>query len=270
MTSGLPDPKKAIMAINETMFTHAITRLPGENFADGITTYTLGQPNYPLIQKQHQAYRQALHELGLEVIVLPAEPAYPDAYFVEDPAIVTPKIAIITLPGAPSRQGEEITLEPVLTQFRPVVHIQPPGTVEGGDILMVGNHFYIGLSDRTNLEGAAQLAAFLANAGHTSENVQVAYGLHLKSSINYIGKDTLLMTKSLADHPAFASYNKIQLDPDEEVAANTLWINNTLLTPKGFPKTYSKLTKLGLMIIELDVSEVQKMDGGLTCMSLRL
>ena len=258
------------MTFNESMFTHAITRLPGENFADGITTSTLGQPSYPLIQKQHQAYRQALHQLGLEVILLPAEPAYPDAYFVEDPAIVTPKIAIITHPGAHSRQGEEISLDHVLKQFRPVIHIEPPGTVEGGDILMVGNHFFIGLSDRTNLEGAAQLAALLANAGHTSENIQVASGLHLKSSINYIGRDTLLVTKSLADHPAFASYKKILLDPDEEVAANTLWINGTLLTPRGFPKTYSKLSKLGLRIIELDISEVQKMDGGLTCMSLRL
>src|SRR4030043_2324576 len=114
------------------MFTHAITRLPGENFADGITTSTLGQPSYPLIQKQHQAYRQALHQLGLEVILLPAEPAYPDAYFVEDPAIVTPKIAIITRPGAPSRQGEEITLESVLKEYKPVAHIDAPGTVGGG------------------------------------------------------------------------------------------------------------------------------------------
>jgi dimethylargininase len=252
------------------MFIRAITRLPGENFSDGLTTSTLGRPSYPLILRQHEAYRQVLQDLGLEVIVLPAEPAYPDAYFVEDPAIVTPKIAVITRPGALSRQGEELTLESILKQFRPVVHILPPGTVEGGDVLMVGNHFFIGLSDRTNKEGAAQLARLLNKAGHTADTVPVASGLHLKSGINYIGKNTLLVTNALADHPGFARYNKILLDPDEEYAANTLWVNDTLLTPKGFPKTYAKLTHLGIRIIELDVSEVQKMDGGLTCMSLRL
>ena len=252
------------------MFTHAITRLPGENFADGLTTSTLGRPSFPLILKQHESYRQALQDLGLEVIVLPAEPSFPDAYFVEDPAIVTPKIAVITCPGALSRQGEELTLEPVLKQLRPVVHIDPPGTVEGGDILMVENHFFIGLSDRTNKEGAKQLARILEEAGHTAETVSVASGLHLKSGVNYVGKRTLLVTNALADHPAFSRYEKILVDPGEEYAANTLWVNDTLLTPKGFPKTFAKLTRLGMRVIELDVSEVQKMDGGLTCMSLRL
>jgi len=251
------------------MYTYAITRLPGENFADGITTSTLGRPAYPHILLQHQAYRQALQNLGLEVILLPDEPGYPDAYFVEDPAIVTPTVAIITRPGASSRRGEELTLEPVLKKYRPVVHIEPPGTVEGGDILMVENHFFIGISDRTNQQGAAQLADFLAKAGHTSEYIPVASGLHLKSSVNYIGHSTLLLTQSLADHPAWKRYNKMLLDPDEEYAANTLWVNDTLLTPRGFPKTLSKLTSLGMKILELDVSEVQKMDGGLTCMSLR-
>lgn len=251
------------------MLNHAITRLPGENFADGLTSADLGYPSYPLIVKQHQAYRQALLSMGLDVIVLPAEPAYPDAYFVEDPAIITPRISVITRPGAPSRQGEEITLEPFLEYYRPLVHIHPPGTVDGGDVLMIGEHFFIGLSERTNVEGAAQLVALLASSGHTSETVSVAAGLHLKSGVNYVGKNTLLVTKNLADYPGFASYEKIILDTGEEYAANTLWINDTLLMPKGFPKTYTRLSHLGMRIIELDVSEVQKMDGGLTCMSLR-
>jgi len=251
------------------MFTHAITRLPGPNFDEGLTTANLGRPNYPLILQQHYAYRQALLSLGLDVIVLPAEPAYPDAYFVEDPAIITPSIAVITRPGAPSRQGEEITLEPFIEYYRPVFHIQPPGTVDGGDVLMVGEHFFIGLSERTNPEGASQLATFLAGAGHTSETVPVAAGLHLKSGVNYVGKNTLLVSKSLADYPAFARYEKIILAAEEKYAANTLWVNDVLLMPQGFPKTYPSLTRLGLKIIELDVSEVQKMDGGLTCMSLR-
>jgi dimethylargininase len=251
------------------MFTHAITRLPGENFVDGLTTANLGLPNYSLILQQHHAYRQVLLSLGLDVLVLPAEPAYPDAYFVEDPAIITPKIAVITRPGAPSRQGEEKTLEPFLEYYRPLVRILPPGTVDGGDVLMVDNHFFIGLSERTNSEGANQLATILAEAGHTSETVAVAAGLHLKSGVNYVGIDTLLVTKAMTDYPAFTKYEKILLDSDEEYAANTLWVNDTLIMPKGYPKTHSKLSHLGMNIIELDVSEVQKMDGGLTCMSLR-
>ena len=251
------------------MFTHAITRLPGENFADGLTTAKLGQPDFPLINKQHFAYRQALLTLGLDVLVLPDEPAYPDAYFVEDVAIVTPLIAVITRPGAPSRQGEEISLQPFLEYYRPLFHIQPPGTVDGGDVLMVGNHFFIGLSERTNHEGASQLSSFLTDAGHTSETVPVASGLHLKSSVSHVGDDILLLTRALADHPAFSIYQSIVLDPDEEYAANTLFINEALLMPQGFPKTRTKLDNLGRRIIELDVSEVRKMDGGLSCMSLR-
>ncbi len=251
------------------MFTHAFTRLPGENFANGLTTASLGLPNYELILKQHQAYRQALLSVGLDVVVLPAEPDYPDAYFVEDPAIVTPNIAVMTRSGAPSRQGEGKSLEPFLEYYRPIFHIQPPGTVDGGDILMVGNNFFIGLSERTNAEGAAQLAALLAAAGHRSETVPVAGGLHLKSGVNYVGSETLLVDKTLAGHQAFAHYDKIVLDDDEQYAANTLWVNDALLMPKGFPKTYASLAHLGLKIIELDVSEVRKMDGGLTCMSLR-
>jgi dimethylargininase len=251
------------------MFTHAITRLPGENFADGLTTANLGRPDYALILQQHHAYRQALLSLGMDVIVLPAELAYPDAYFVEDPAIITSKIAVVTCPGPPSRQGEEVSLQPFIEYYRPVVHINPPGTVDGGDVLMIGEHFFIGLSERTNNEGATQLAALLAGAGHTSETVPVAAGLHLKSNVNYVGKNTLLVTKDLAVYPGFTSYEKIILDENEQYAANSLWVNDTIIMPKGFPKTQARLSQLGMRIIELDVSEVQKMDGGLTCMSLR-
>src|SRR4030043_2152902 len=233
------------------MINHAITRLPGENFSEGLTTANLGRPSYPVILQQHHAYRQALLSLGLDVIVLPAEPAYPDAYFVEDPAIITPSVAVITRPGAPSRRGEESPLEPFLEYYRPLQHIQPPGTLDGGDVLMVGDHFFIGLSERTNMEGANQLATFLADAGHTSETVKLAGGLHLKSSVNYAGKNTLLITKSLVDHPAFSKYQKILIDDDEAYAANTLWINDTLITPKGFPKTHDRLIKLGMKIIQL-------------------
>ncbi len=251
------------------MFTHAITRLPGENFAEGLTTANLGKPDYPLILKQHIAYRQTLLRLGLDVLVLPAEKTFPDAYFVEDPALITPKVAVITRPGAPSRRGEETSLVPFLSYYRPLVHIQDPGTVDGGDVLMVGDHYFIGLSERTNCEGATQLMCFLEDAGFTTQLVSVPSGLHLKSSVNFLGKNTLLVTEALANEPCFSRYEKIVLELEEEYAANTLWVNGTLLMAKGFPKTRARLSGLGMPIIELDVSEVRKMDGGLTCMSLR-
>jgi dimethylargininase len=251
------------------MFTHAITRLPGKNFADGLTTANLGRPDYELVCKQHHAYRQTLLNLGLDIIVLPAEPEFPDAYFVEDPAIVTPKIAIITRPGAPSRRGEADSLTPYLEYYRPLSYIQSPGCLDGGDVLMVGNHFFIGLSERTNREGAAQLGAYLSAAGHTSEQVPVPAGLHLKSSVNFIGQNTLLLTSKLAQYTGFVGYEKVILDEGEEYAANILWINGSLLMPAGFPKTHAKLSHFEMPIIELDVSELRKMDGGLTCLSLR-
>ena len=251
------------------MFTHAIARLPGANFDLGLTTADLGAPSYPRMLDQHQAYLQALAKLGLEIILLDDEPDYPDAYFGEDAAIVTPHVAVITRPGAPSRRGEEVTIEPVLRQFRPIVRIEEPGTLDGGDVLMVENHFFIGSSLRTNLEGAVQLAEALKTYGHSAEVVPVDAGLHLKSSVNYLGEDTLLVTEAVADYPGFARYRRILVHPDEEYAANTLRVNEGLLTPKGFPRTLEQLSRLGVSVIQLEVSEVQKMDGGLTCMSLR-
>ena len=251
------------------MFTHAIARLPGANFDLGLTSADLGAPSYPLILKQHQAYLHALAQLGPEIILLDEEPDFPDAYFVEDAAIVTPRVAVITRPGAPSRRGEEQTIEPVLQQYRPIVRIEEPGTLDGGDVLMVENHFFIGSSLRTNLEGAAQLIEALKTYGHSAEVVPVDAGLHLKSSVNYLGEDMLLVTQAVADTPGFARYRRIEVHPDEEYAANTLRANEGLLTPKGYPRTLEQLSRLGIKVIELEVSEVRKMDGGLTCMSLR-
>ncbi|MFC1878856.1 arginine deiminase family protein [Chloroflexota bacterium] len=250
-------------------FTLAITRKPGPDFSEGITTATLGPPSYELILEQHQAYLNTLQTMGLEVIVLEALPGYPDAYFVEDTAVITPEIAVLTIPGAAARRGEAAAIEAAIRQQRQIAYIQAPGTVDGGDVLQVGSHFFIGISERTNQEGARQLGAILAQHGNTWTGVPLSAGLHLKSSVNYAGKDTLLITNDFAKMDLFKGYKKIVLDADEAYAANTLLINDHLLTPSGFPATRRKLDSLGLEIIEMDVSEVQKMDGGLTCMSLR-
>jgi len=251
------------------VFTHAITRRPGPDFADGLTTATLGTPDHALIGDQHRTYVKTLQTLGLEVVELAALPGYPDAYFVEDVALITPHVAIITNPGAAPRKGEQTTIEPVIEQFRDVVRITEPGTVDGGDVLMVGSHFFIGVSERTNQSGCEQLGQILKRYGNSWTAVPVESGLHLKSAVNHVGGTTLLVTEQFADHGAFRRYEKILLDVDEEYAGNTLLINDHLLTPSGFPRTKAKLERLGLPIIELEMSEARKMDGGLTCFSLR-
>lgn len=250
-------------------FTHAIVRKPGANCAYGLTTAELGEPDLDLILEQHRAYTTALSALGLQVIVLEAEPDYPDAYFCEDAAVVTPDVAVITNPGAASRRGEVETIEPVLAEYRPTVCIRSPGTVDGGDVLMVGQHFLIGISDRTNRAGADQLGQILESYGYTWTTVLVGEGLHLKSSINCIGHSTLLVTNEFAERGEIRMFDRVVVDDDESYAANTLWVNDCLLTPRGFPKTRRQLEDRGLAVVELDVSEMRKMDGGLTCLSLR-
>ena len=251
------------------MFRHAIVRKPGANFGAGLTTSDIGMPDFKLMTVQHEAYVRILEELGLLVTVLEPEPDFPDAHFVEDAAVVTPDIAVITNPGAAARQGEEKTIEPVLVEYRPIGRIEPPGTLDGGDVLMVGSHFFIGISERTNQEGAEQLGRILEGFGNTWKTVHVGKGLHLKSGVNYVGRNTLLLTEAFSRLDVFTGYEHIKLDPGETYAGNSLWINDHLIVPQGFPDTLVKLKKLGLPIHVLDVSEVQKMDGGLTCLSLR-
>ncbi len=252
-------------------FTHAILRVPGPNFASGLTTVSSSNdpPDYARILGQHAAYAGALQGLGLQLTVLEPLPAFPDAYFVEDVAVITPEVAVVTRPGAPERRGEEQPMAPVLAHHRSLASIEAPGTLDGGDVLIVERTVFVGLSNRTNEEGAAQLERALSPHGYKICTVPVDGGLHLKSSVNTLGGRQLLLSESLAGRPELRSYPAIVVDRDEEYASNTLWINGSLLTPRGFPKTLRKLRQLGLSIVELDTSELRKMDGGLTCMSLR-
>lgn len=250
-------------------FTKAIVRMPGPDFHQGLTEETLGPPDYDLMLQQHQAYIKALETAGLKVVVLDPLPNFPDAYFVEDTAVITPYVAVITRPGAASRRGEVGSLEPIITKYRPVYHIEAPGTLDGGDVLRIDNHFYVGVSKRTNPEGAGQLGRILEEYGHTWTPVPVSAGLHLKTNVSYLGGNTLLVTRNLADRDDFRGYDKILVEPGEERAANCLQINNSLLVPKGFPKTQALLQPLGYDLIEVEASEARKMDGGLSCMSIR-
>ena len=250
------------------MFTHAILRRPGADCADGITTGP-GRPDPALMQAQHTAYLDALRGIGLATEVLEPLPGHPDAYFVEDVAVVMPELAVLARPGAEARRGEVESMVPVLARHRPVVRIEAPGTLDGGDVLMVGRHFFVGLSRRTNLAGARALGAALERHGCTWAPVPVAEGLHLKSSVTWLGEGTLLITRALAHRPEFAGYRRILVDPGEAYACNVVWVNGHLLAAAGFPNTLAQLQGLGLPIHALDCSEARKMDGALTCLSLR-
>lgn len=253
----------------QPMFTHAITRTPGRNFAAGLTTVTHATHSYASMLQQHAAYVQTLRGLGLNVVELEPLSAFPDGYFVEDAAIVTPEVAVITNPATASRNGEEQLIAPTLAAYRNLVPIQPPGTIEGGDVLIVGKHVLIGLSARTNQAGAAQLGGILAKYGYTWATVPVTAGLHLKSSVNYVGQGTLLLTAEFAAQPALQGYQHIIVNEEEAYACNTLYINEHLIMPAGYPQAKKQLERLGYPMIALDVSEVRAMDGGLTCLSLR-
>ncbi len=251
------------------MFKRAIARKPGKNIADGVTTANLGQPDYEKAIGQFNTYIDIIRSLGLSVDIIEPSETYPDAHFVEDTAVVTPDIAVITNPGAASRNGEQLDIEPVLKKYKNIAHITDPGTVDGGDVLMVGHHFFIGISDRSNQQGAKQLGSILASHGNTWTTIPVEAGLHFKSSVNYVGKNTLLVTPDFANHAALKPYDIIVVGENEEYAGNTLLINDRLMVPKGFPETKKKLEALGTPIVELDMSEFRKMDGGLTCLSIR-
>jgi dimethylargininase len=251
-------------------FTHAITRSPAENFAAGLTSAGLGVADFAMMQTQHEAYVTALRDAGLEVQVLEAAPRYPDAHFVEDAAVVTPEVAVIARPGAPSRRGEEALMEPVLAAHRPLARIEPPGTLEGGDVLQMGKRFFIGVTARTNEAGARQLERILSEYGHQCTLIPVTHTLHLKSDLNAVSGETVLVTSALAEHEALAGYEKIVVKPDEAYAANVVRVNDRLLMPGGFPRLREQLGTRVADVVELDMSESRKMDGGLTCLSLRL
>jgi dimethylargininase len=255
------------------MFSEAIVRAPSENFADGLTSVDLGVPVFETALVQHRAYCEALVRCGLSLIELEPDAEYPDSTFVEDTAILTDKSAVITRPGAPSRGGEILSMTGTISKYYDKLDaVRPPGTIDGGDVCQIENHFLIGISDRTNEEGAAQLSKYLQSAGFTSSHVDIRGTdglLHLKSGISYLGENRVLVTDALADRNEFEGFELVDVPEGEEYAANCIRVNDHLLIAAGFPKLQNKLEALGYNIIEMEMSEFQKMDGGLSCLSLR-
>ena len=251
------------------MFNHAIVRTPCRAMLNGLTEANLGLPNYELALAQHRDYIQALEECGLEVTVLEALEEYPDSCFVEDVALLTPRCAILTRPGAPSRRGEVGHIERAVRDHYSAVHRINDGHLEAGDVMMVGSHFYIGLSERTDHAGAEELISILQQYGMTGSVVTMSDMLHLKTGINYLENNHMLAYGEMLSHPDFAVYRRTPICAEESYAANCVWINGTVLVPAGFPQTLASVQALGYNTREVDVSEYQKLDGGLSCLSLR-
>lgn len=253
------------------MFSKAIVRIPGKSLINGLTdSEYLGSPDYSQAIIQHKQYVEALKLCGLQVIVLESCEEYPDSSFVEDVALITPKCAIITRPGAQSRRGEIEQIEPVLkSEMSKVEHIKSPGTIEAGDIMMVGNHYYIGLSDRTNAQGAEQMIAILNKYGYTGSTVELNDVLHLKTGLSYLENNMLAICGEFKNDPVFSAYEHIEISDKESYAANCIWVNDNVIIPFGYPVTKEKMRATGYTVIEVDVSEFKKLDGGLSCLSLR-
>jgi dimethylargininase len=252
------------------MFKKAIVKIPCKNLIYGLTSANLGKRKYLKALSQHRTYVEALKNCGLEITTLEADENFPDSTFVEDTALLTPKCAIITNPGAPSRKGEIIQMSGTIKNYyKNIEKIKSPGTLEAGDVMMIGNHYYIGLSKRTNDQGADQLIDILNKYGFSGSKIILEKGLHLKSAVSYIENNNLLVTSDFINKSDFQGYNLILVDDDESYAANSLWINDNVLVPKGFPKTKQNIEELGYSTIAIDVSEFRKLDGGLSCLSLR-
>ncbi|RLD76210.1 MAG: N(G),N(G)-dimethylarginine dimethylaminohydrolase [Bacteroidetes bacterium] len=252
------------------MFKKAIVRKPSKSMVKGLTTAKLGSPDFNLALIQHQKYIEALIECGLDVTILDADEHFPDSTFVEDTAILTPNCAIITNPGALSRKGEVLAIEKAVSGFyQNIEKIVDKGTVDGGDIMMVDKHFYIGRSERTNREGAKQLTEILEKYELTASTVTLEKMLHLKSGLSYLENNNLVITDEFVERSDFKKFNKLIVNESEVYAANCVWINDQVLIATGYPKTKQIIEKAGYKTIELDMSEYRKLDGGLSCLSLR-
>lgn len=252
------------------MFKNFIVRKPGKSVVDGQTTSDLGIPEFEKACKQHEQYIQTCKSCGVNVKIMDVDEQYPDGCFVEDPAVVTDRMAIITNPGVNTRQGEEIKVKEALTEFfSEFDHIKSPGHLEGGDVMQIEDHFYIGLSNRTNEEGAKQFIEIVEKHGYTGSVVKLKEMFHLKSGVNYIGDNRVLVAGEFITHPDFEKFEKILVDEDEMYAANCIRVNEYIIMPAGFAKLKKKLEDLNYNIKTVEMTEFQKIDGGLSCLSLR-
>ena len=219
---------------------------------------------------QHHAYEDVLRSIGCEVRRLPPEPELPDAVFVEDAAVVFDELAVVTRPGAASRRGEVASVAETLASYRTLSAIEAPATLDGGDVLVVRKTVFVGLSTRTNDEGARQLQAAIGPQGYSVQPLTVRSCLHLKSAATRVGPATVLLNPDWVDARAFAAFERIEVDPDEAWAANALAVGGSVIHPTAFARTRERLLRRGLDVRGVDLSELAKAEGGVTCCSLVL
>ena len=244
----------------------AITRAVSPAIVKCELSYISRQPiDLQIAREQHHAYEQLLEKLGARVISLPAEPNLPDSMFVEDPAIVLDELAVIFPLGTESRRPEAASLAQAIFKFRKLEYIKLPGTIEGGDVLRMGRKLYVGVTQRSNLEGIRQLSQLLGLHNYSVIPVPVHGCLHLKSAVTFLGRNFLLMNRKWFDPAPFGAYSWIEVDYNEPHAANALALGDTIVFPASFPRTRARIEAAGFHVTPLDISELQKAESGLTC-----
>lgn len=252
-------------------FTHAITRRPSASITNGLRAVDTGTPDLATMQAHHAAYIAALRSTGATVVELPPLDAYPDSVFVEDTALCLPQGAIVMRPGAPTRLGEAAEMAPHLQALYSTVEwIKGPGTIEGGDILVTGREILVGQSARTDAAGIEELRAIVTRWGHALREVHTPPGvLHFKTDCSLLDADTVLSTERLSSSGCFDGYTVIHTAEGEDAAANTIRFNDIVLMPAGFPATRARIEAAGYKVVEIGNSECAKLDGGMSCLSLR-
>ena len=222
----------------------------------------------PRAMEEHKGYEECLRNLGVQVVSLPAEESMPDAVFIEDTAIVLDEVAVLTHMGVDSRREEVESVGVVLEQYRPLERMVLPATIEGGDVLRIGRTLYVGITTRTNSAAIGQLQDILSPFGYDVRGVPVNGCLHLKTGCSFLGRNTVLMNSSWVDRSAFTDYTVIEVPREEEMAGNVLVINETVIIPKSHVRTAALLESHNFTLQTVDISELQKAEAGLTCLSL--
>ena len=243
-----------------------LTREVSPRFDECELTHVPREPiDVELARSQHASYEEGLRAGGARVQRLPAQPDLPDGVFVEDTVLVLPDVAIVMRPGAASRREESRSVVPALAEFREIRHIEAPGTMDGGDILRVQQTLYVGLSSRTDLHAIEQLRSLTADFGYRVEPVEVRGCLHLKSAVTQVAPDLLLANRGWVDINPFSDRHLVDVDPHEPAAANALLLGERVIYPSSFPRTAERLHALGIQVLDVYVSEIQKAEGGVTC-----
>jgi len=247
----------------------AITRNISPRFNECEITHIERAPiDLEVARRQHRDYVEALKSLGCEVLELPAEVDLPDSVFVEDTAFILPEVTVITRPGADSRKPETVSIAQALSPRTKLIYIREPATIDGGDVLVISRNIFVGLSTRSNKEAIDQLNVLLKEYGYTVKGVHLHDCLHLKSAISRVDDHTLLINRNWVDAESFTGYDLIDLDPSEPFAANCLPVGDSIIYPSSFPKTREKLENLGYKIVRVEVDELAKAEGAVTCCSL--